>query len=491
MKIRHDAAVLLLATAFAAAGCATTTNPVTGERELQGMSTQQEIAVGQKAAQQVASEMGLVEDPALRAYVRDLGSRLAPYSPRKDVPFTFDVVQMKEPNAFALPGGHIYVSRGLLAIANSEAELAGVLGHEIGHVAARHHAQRQTRGQAVGVATVLGTLAAAVLGGEQAAQAVNQLGQVAGSGLIASYGRDQERQSDDVGQRIAAQAGYDPAAIGDFLETLGRATTLETGQERQPSFFDSHPSTPERVRDTRTRAASLSATASRPIAGSRRAFVQRLAGLRVGDDPAQGVFNGSRFLHPDLGFALAFPNGWKTVNSPQLVGAQHPEGLAAVKLQGQGQGTDLRAAASEFATAAKVSLEQPESISISGLPAFRAYATASNGNIAQFTWVSLQGTIYRIEGIAAGQNYPSQKTTLDRAARSFRSITTSEKNSLREQVLEIVSARAGETLVALGRRTGNKWTPQETAVANGVPLDVRFSSGFAVKIAKERAYRGR
>lgn len=476
-----------------ASACATTTNPVTGERELEGMSTQQEISLGKKASQQVQEQMGLVDDPALRAYVRDLGARLAPYSPRRDLPYSFDVVQMAEPNAFALPGGHIYVSRGLLAITNSEAELAGVIGHEIGHVAARHHAQRQTRSTAVGAATALGTIAAAILGGGQAAQTVGQLGQVAGSGLIASYGRDQERQSDDVGQRIAAKAGYDPAGISSFLGTLGRATELETGQKREPSFFDSHPSTPERVRDTQTRAASLQAGRSAPIAGSRLAFYERLRGMLVGPDPAGGLFVGEKFLHPDMNFVIQFPAGWQTVNTPSTVGAQHPQGAGVVKLQsqGQGQGSDLRAAADAFATQAKVTLQQEQSLKIAGRPAWRALTQTQDGTVAQFTWIARGGGILRIDGIAKGNAWKTLEPSLDRAARSVRGLNAAEREGISEQRLEIATARGGETLIQLGKRTGNAWGPKQTAIANDVPLDVRFQAGQPVKIARERPYRGR
>lgn len=485
------AAVAVAGWLLLASACATTTNPVTGQRELLGMSTQEEIAAGAKAAKQVQQEMGLVDDPALRDYVRAIGARLAPFSPRRDVPFTFDVVQMREPNAFALPGGHIYVSRGLLAISNSEAELAGVLGHEIGHVAARHHAQRQTRSTAIGAATVLGTLAAAVLGGGQAAQAVNQLGQVAGSGLIASYGRDQERQSDDVGQRMAARAGYDPGAISSFLDTLGRATELETGTKRQPSFFDSHPSTPERVANTRSRAASLRAASATPIAASRRAYYDRLRGLLVGADPAEGIFRDERFLHPGLDLAIQFPSGWQTVNSRAVVGAQHPQGAGVVKLQQQGRGSDLRAAANEFEAKAKVTLQSGQEVRVAGRKAWRALARTQDGTTAQLTWFSHDGTIYRIDGVAKSPAWDSLVPTLDRVVRSIRRLTEGEREGLSERRIDVVSARAGETLVALGRRTGNAWTPKETAVANGVALGVRFRAGDPVKITKDRPYSGR
>ena len=165
-------------------------NPATGERELILMSPQREAELGREAAGQVAKQIGLVEDPALVAYVRAIGARLARLSPRTDVPYRFYIADMPEVNAFALPGGYIYVSRALLALTNSEDELANVIGHELAHVAARHAAQRETRAVGVGLLSMLGAIAAGALGGAEAAQVAGQIGQVAGAGLIASYSRD-------------------------------------------------------------------------------------------------------------------------------------------------------------------------------------------------------------------------------------------------------------------------------------------------------------
>ena len=243
-------AVLGVALALACA-----VNPVTGQREVVLLSEAQEAQLGRESAAQVEEQMGIVDDPAMAGYIRELGARLARHSPRRGVDYRFAIADMGVPNAFALPGGYIYVSRGALVLANTEAELAGVIGHEIGHVAARHSVQRQTRSVGVGLLTLLGVVAAGAAGGEQAAQTVGQLGQVAGAGLIATYGRDQERQADQVGQELAARAGYDPAGVAGFLASLGRETQrLSGGRSRQPSFFDSHPLTDERVATTGARA---------------------------------------------------------------------------------------------------------------------------------------------------------------------------------------------------------------------------------------------
>ncbi len=473
-----------------ASGCATVLNPVTGEREVSVLSAEQETQEGQKAAEQVRQQMGLVEDPALSAYLAALGERVARFSPRKDTPYDFHVVKMQEVNAFALPGGHIYVSRGLLPLANSEDELANVLAHEVGHVAARHHAQRQTRATGVGIATLIGTLAAAALGGAQAAQTVGQLGQVAGAGLVASYGRDQERQSDEIGQKLAAQAGYDPRAMAVFLGALGGAEKLKTGRERNASFLDSHPATPERVSSATQRAAGLVRAPTRPIAATRADFVRRMEGLLIGDDPAEGVFVDQLFLHPGLDFRVRFPEGWRTANTSAAVAGQEPNGVAMLKVSGQGRGSDPRRGAEEFAAQARAaSFRDSRSLTLNGLPAFRSFVDSGQGVVGEITWVALGGSIYRIDALAKQAYWSAAANLLTSAVKTFRTLTPEERASVKERRLHVVTAQAGETLVDLGRRTGNVWPPAETALMNGVATSARFEAGSPVKIAIERPYR--
>ncbi len=275
---------LALAIALTLASCAT--NPVTGRQEVVFMSPEREAATGKQAAVQVEREMGILRDPKLTAYVQQIGARMAKLSPRQDVKYQFAIADMPEANAFALPGGYVYVSRGLLALANDEDELAGVIGHEIGHVAARHSAQRETRQVGVGILSVLGAIAAGVVGGGQAAQAASQLGQVAGAGYVASYSRDQERQADDVGQKLAAAGGWDPDGLADFLVTLDREGKARTGKARQPTFLDTHPQPGERSVAARERAPTLPRGDAARIAKGRDAYLKRIDGLLVGPDPA-------------------------------------------------------------------------------------------------------------------------------------------------------------------------------------------------------------
>ncbi|MFB0979189.1 MAG: M48 family metalloprotease, partial [Myxococcota bacterium] len=226
-------------------------NPVSGKREIILMSEEDEREIDEQEALKVAALMGLVEDPELLSYLKELGEAMAASAPRRKLDYHFNVVEMDAPNAFALPGGHIYVSRGLLVLSNSEAELANVLGHEIGHVAARHAAQRDMRAKTIGLATILGTVGAVIASrdGRTAAGV-----QVLGQGMISAYSREQEREADRIAQDLAVAVGVDPGGMSDFLRSLDSTVRLEQGYSRQTSFFDTHPSTPERVAEASTQA---------------------------------------------------------------------------------------------------------------------------------------------------------------------------------------------------------------------------------------------
>jgi predicted Zn-dependent protease len=479
----------LFASAVALGGCAI--NPVTRHPEVSFMSVERENALGKQAAAEVEQTIGLVKTPALVAYVDALGQRLAQHSPRKDVRYRFAIADMPEPNAFALPGGYIYVSRGLLVIANSEAELSNVIGHEIGHVAARHASQRETRSVGVGVLSALGTIVAGVAAGGQAAQAVSELGQIAGAGLIASYGRDQERQADQVGQELAAASGWDPGAVSHFFTTLERQTKLEHG-ERLPSFFDSHPMTSERAQATAERARTLSVVPAPPVAKTQAAFLRELDGLRVGPDPGEGVFRGSRFLHPGLALALEFPEGWQTQNSADAVGAVSPQQDALVVLQTQGPAGDPRAAAAKFAQANNVALQNASSATRGGMQAYHALVarqTQDGPIVYDLTWIAHPRMMLRLTGMSPQASFKARAGTFAQVASSVGPLGAAERDGIRERRLRIVEARAGETLMALSSRSHNVWSLDETSIANGLAREPRLAAGQLVKIAVEVPYR--
>ena len=234
--------------ALALAGCQAV--PTVESSELILNAPEREEEIGRREAQRVADEIGLVEDAKLAPYVESIGQRLARHAPRAGVRYRFAIADMPEPNAFALPGGYIFVSRGLLALANDEAELACVLAHEIAHVAARHAAQREAEAVRAQLLSALGVIAAAIVGGGEAAAMAGVASQAAGAGIIAAYSREQEHDADRLGQELAVRAGWDPSGMATFLRSLENETRLREGATRLPSYFDSHPATPDRAANT-------------------------------------------------------------------------------------------------------------------------------------------------------------------------------------------------------------------------------------------------
>jgi predicted Zn-dependent protease len=472
---------------LASAGCAV--NPVTQQPELSTMSTEREAEIGAETAKAVAEQIGIVENPKLGRYVDAVGQRLAKRSPRQDTAYRFAVADMEVPNAFALPGGWIYVSRGLLVLTNSEAELANVLGHEIGHVAARHAASREARSIGAGLLSMMGSVvSSATLG---VGSGIGQLFQIAGAGAIASYSRGQERQADTIGQELAALSGWDPKGLSRFLETL--ETDTETIDERSqlPGFLSSHPVTGERISKSAQHAATLTVAPGAPIAPSRGAFLEKLDGLLVGPDPAHGLFRESRFLHPELAMTIDFPAGWTTHNSERVVAAISPDEDALIALQMQEEGGDVKAAAMRYAETNRLDLRDGGALTIAGRPAYHAIAIAQtpDGRLGlDLHWIAHRGLVFRFTGMAPADRFGRHQPTLARTGRSFDNLSASELASIHDLRLRVVQAQAGESLAALSRRTHNAMSLEKTAIANGLDPNAALAAGEPVKIAIEVRY---
>ena len=310
------------------ASCGTkVVNPVSGRAERSVMDERTEIAEGAKAHQQVLAEYGALANPRLQAYVNDIGQRLARQSHRSNLQWTFTVLDSPDINAFALPGGYVYITRGIMAYLDSEAELAGVVGHEIGHVTARHGAQRATSQQNAGLgvlaATVLGVvLESAGVGG--AAQTASQIGQGVAAGRLASYSRDQETQADQLGAEYLARNRYNPRNMVDVIQVLKNQERFAADQARAegraaPSggnWLASHPSNEKRLADIQQVAAGYSGSYDDD---GRARYLLAIEGLPFGDSREQGVVRGRNFFHEDLGIALTAPPGWQVRNSPEAI----------------------------------------------------------------------------------------------------------------------------------------------------------------------------
>ncbi len=424
--------------------------------------------VGKEQAEMVAEAMGIVEGP-LADYVARVGARVARHA-SGPFQYTFKVVDEDPPNAFALPGGYIFVSRGLLLLANSEAELANVIGHEIIHVTQRHAAARQ-----------------------QIVEGVPGFFQMMQFRSLAAYGRNQERTSDKLGQQLAAKAGYDPAGMASFMKQLEFSTRLERGSSRLPSYMDTHPSSGERVADNKQRAGRMSWTPKPPIAEGRRGYLELLDGMSVGLSASEGVFKRNRFLHPDLGFTMRFPDGWDTINTHTAVGALDPQKRAQLVLEFGGKGKNLREVAEKYrrkVARQHLKLDEPKAVTVSGRQALRSSAllTSGRGSLhGVVTWIPWNDDmIFRITGLSFSRHHEG---VFINAARTFRPITERELRQIKETRVRIVEAQEGETLASLARRVKNQWNVNSTAVMNGVHTTQRLDPGFPVKVARAELYK--
>ncbi len=309
---------LIASAAMAVASCASTGGPL-------GLSPAQEKAIGEQQHPQILAEYGgEVADANLRTYVDGVAKRLIAAGDHPADLIVVTTLDSPVVNAFALPG-HVYITRGLLSLANSEAELAGVIGHELGHVYSRHTAERVSRSNVTGIgAAVIGILT----GSQQGMQMANQLGQL----YLLKYSRGQEYESDLIGVRLLAKANYDPTAQADFLNTLGRWTDLEMkvagANSRPPEFLSTHPNSADRVRRAAAEAQAVSAAGAVSNERSRATYMAKINGMLYGDDPVKQGFirNGTEFIHPGMGLTFSVPAEFKLVNTPSAVAGRSQSG---------------------------------------------------------------------------------------------------------------------------------------------------------------------
>jgi predicted Zn-dependent protease len=332
----------LLLSAWLLVACGTqVVNPVTGKTERTAMDERSELAAGKKAHEDVLKEYGVYPDARLQAYVNEIGQKLARQSHRANIPWTFTVLDSPEINAFALPGGYVYITRGILAYMESEADMAGVIGHEIGHVTARHGAQRATRAQNAGLgvlaATVLGAVLESKAGMSGGTELLGQMAQGAAAGYVAKYSREQELQADTLGAEYLARSQYDPRNMIDVIRVLKLQEAFAAEEARasgQPAperdnWLASHPSNDQRLQAISQNAAKYQGSFASD--GAQR-FLELIQGMRFGESPEQGLTRGQNFFHSGLGLAMTAPAGWRIQNEPEALTFAAPQGDAALRM---------------------------------------------------------------------------------------------------------------------------------------------------------------
>ena len=436
-------------------------NPVTGKNEISLVSESQEIQMGQQAAQQVEQSIGFVEDPELQAYVAAIGKRMAAKSERPNLPWEFHVVNDAAVNAFAIPGGFIYVTRGLLAHMNSEAELATVVGHEIGHVTAKHSVQQISKAQLATLGLGLGSILSSD---------VAQVAGIASQGLgvlFLKYGRDAENQADQLGFKYALGLNYDVREMANVFQTLNRASEAGGGGGRLPEWLSTHPNPENRITRTEERLDTLQAPLGNTVVG-RDEFLQQIQGMTFGEDPRQGFFEGSTFYHPDMRFQLEFPDEWKTQNTPSAVVAVSPKEDAIFQL-GLAGSTPPREAASKFLSQEGVKAGDASTRSINGNPAATSYfqAQTEQGVIEGLvSFISYGGRTFGLMGYTPQGNLRSYDGEIQGTINSFDRLRNSAALEVKPATIELVKLTREMTLAQFNQQYPSTTGITELAIIN-------------------------
>ncbi len=449
------------------------TNPATGKRQLMLMSEGQEAAMGKDADEQFHGLYGDFQDPRVQAYVESVARPLAAVSERPGLPWTFRVVDDAQVNAFALPGGYVYVTRGILAHMNSEGELAAVLGHEIGHVTARHSASAQSKQLLGMVGLGVGMILSPTLreGGEALSQAF---------GLVfLKFGRDQESQADQLGLRYIVRKDYNPEEMLDVFRMLDGVTTA-AGGDRLPNWLSTHPAPPNRLSDMTRIIQEQHATGSRV---GRAEFIGQLDGLMFGENPREGFFKEQVFYHPDMAFKMTFPQDWASQNEKQGVSSMPSAKDAMVHLTLAAG--EPEAAAAEFAGQTGVQAGPVERGNVNGLRAaslkFHLQDEQSGVLEGMVTFVKHGDRTLQLLGYTTEARYSFYKSILAAWIGGFERLTDRRILSVQPMRLKIETLRSATTISNLARDWSSPVKAETLSLINAVSLTDSIPAGSQVK----------
>ena len=457
-----------------AAGCSV--NPATGKQQLNLISESQEIQMGQEADKQVTAQMGLYDDPEAQAYVARLGKALASQSERANLPWSFKVVDDPAVNAFALPGGFIYVTRGLMTHLTNEAELVSVLGHEIGHVTARHSVNQMSKAQLANI----GLIGAAIFRPDLAQ---GPLGQAAGQGLglmFLKFGRDDERQADELGLRYLQGQNYDPRQMAEVFKTLERVGEEAGPGAKVPNWLATHPAPAERYANVEK---AIQGTPAAGLKVNEEPYLDVVDGMVFGADPREGFFKNGVFMHPEMKFRFQFPQGWQTQNSKSSVAAISPEKDAIVQVS-LAEGTDPKAAAQKFFGQQGLQAGEGWTNRIGGKPAVTGTfaATTQQGELrGAAAFVSHGGRVFQILGYTPAARWSKYDGSLRTTLASFDDLTDPAALNVQPMRVDVVRAPRDMTLSTFGSQYPSPVNIQKLALINGLDPNESIHSGSLVK----------
>ncbi len=465
---------LVSALALLPAGCAV--NPATGERQLIFISERREIEMGREADGQIVALLGLYDDAELQSYIQDLGAEMAGLSERPNLPWTFRIVDDPVVNAFALPGGFIYITRGIMVHLSSEAQLASVVGHEIGHVTGRHSVEQISRSQFFQLGLGVGSILSPTF---------RDLSGIAGAGLgllTLKFGRGDERQADDLGLRYMRRAQYDPREMPGVFELLGRVSQARGGGG-PPEWLSTHPDPENRKERIEAAIAALNQDFEESTV-ARSSYLSRLDGMVYGVNPREGFFRDNLFLHPDLAFQIRFPEGWQTANQKQgVLAVSQNEAIIQLTLA---QARSAGAAADAFFAQQGVSGARPRRRSINGLTAYTGSFSAASQQTrleGEAAFVELGGNVFQIVAYGVASSWSRNARAAARSLRSFDRVTDPEVLSVQPKRLDIFTLPQAMTLNQFARGYSTGLPIDELALINQVDPDVRLPAGTLIKRA--------
>lgn len=457
--------------------------PGTGRESFNFVSAEEERKMGREAHPQILKEFGgAYDDPNVQAYVAGVGQRLVDHTETPKDEYRFTVLNSDIVNAMALPGGYVYITRGLLALTGNEAEMAGVLGHELGHITARHSAQRYSR-------SVASNLGLAVLGAVVGVPGVADLAQMGASYWLSAYSQENEFEADSLGVRYMSRSGWNAEGMATMLARLREHSRLEAVMAgRSPNsvdehhFMSTHPRTQDRVQ------AAIQQTLGAPPQGSwgAESFLDRIDNMTYGDDPAQGVVRGQAFLHPGLGLRFEVPPGFRITNGDKAVTARHADGAIIVFDGGAHGGGDLGAYISQVWMKGAPA-EGVERIEINGMAA----ATATSRGRTKQGPVDLRlvairfspDTVYRFTFATPPNQTARMGEELRRTTYSFRSLSGDERAAIHALRVKVVTVKAGDTAESLGSAMAvSSHKAEQFRLLNGLEPGRQPSIGDRVKV---------
>lgn len=451
------------------------------------MSESQEINMGKSYDPQVTAMYGVYQDDKLQAFIDKKGKEMAAISHRPNLPYSFKIVDSPVVNAFAVPGGYVYFTRGIMAHFNNEAEFAGVLGHEIGHITARHSAKQYSK-------QMLGQVL--FIGGLIVSEDFREFADIANQGmglLFLKFGRDNESESDELGVDYSSQIGYDATEMADFFNTLKKMRD-DSGQTI-PTFLSTHPDPADRYNKVNQMASEKQASnPNQQYKVNRDSYLRMIDGIIYGEDPRQGFIENNIFYHPELKFKFPIPQGWRTNNLPIQVQMSSEDGKAMMTMD-LAQGTDLNAAANEVIQKNKLTVIEKDLVRVNGMSAIAMLSeqtsTSANGqetpSLRILTYlIKYDGRIYKFHGLSNKVDFNRYFSSFQNTMRNFDVLTDRSKLNKKPTVINIKPAKKTGSLQSVLTSYGMKAASlKELALLNGMELNDQVKAGTLIKIFGE------